>query len=138
MPSHAPPPAAWLHLDWHARYAHVGLGGAPTRGAAAELYSFGAQLGASLRGLVLTRAWLPTPYERVLRLAFAQRPGEPPAAELVYECMARYSNLLLLGPEETVLAAAHQVGWLRSRGGRGHCCCGRSAAGHCRVVSRSA
>ncbi|KAL4458209.1 hypothetical protein ABPG75_013074 [Micractinium tetrahymenae] len=102
--------SAWLHLDWHARYAHVGLGGAPPRGAAAELYSFGAQLGSSLRGLVLTRAWLPTPYERVLRLAFAQRPGEAPAAELVYECMARYSNLLLLGPGETVLAAAHQVG----------------------------
>ncbi|KAL4435060.1 hypothetical protein ABPG77_003885 [Micractinium sp. CCAP 211/92] len=102
--------SAWLHLDWHARYAHIGVGGAPLRGAAAELYSFGSQLSASLRGLVLTRAWLPTPYERVLRLAFAQRPGEPPQAELVYECMARYSNLLLLGPGEMVLAAAHQVG----------------------------
>ena len=98
----------------------------------------------------------------MLKLAFAQRPGEPPAAELIYECMvrkrggevcechcviecqarlqksgaashgssqanchamlpsshpdlqARYSNLLLVGPDSTVLAAAHQVGC--------HCC----------------
>lgn len=35
-------------------------------------------------------AWLAgCRYERVLKLAFAQRPGEPPAAELVYECMVR-------------------------------------------------
>ncbi|PSC69693.1 Fibronectin-binding A domain [Micractinium conductrix] len=105
--------SAWLHLSWHARYAHVGLGDAPPpRGAAAELYGFGAQLSSTLRGLVLTRVWLPTPYERVLRLAFAQRAGEAeqPEAELVYECMARYSNLLLLGPGGAVAAAAHQVG----------------------------
>ena len=104
--------AAWLHLSWHARYAHVGLGDAPPpRGAAAELYGFGAQLSSTLRGLVLTRVWLPTPYERVLRLAFAQRAGEAeqPEAELVYECMARYSNLLLLGPGGAVAAAAHQA-----------------------------
>ena len=41
---------AWLWLSYHARYAHVGIGEAPPRGAAAELYSFGAQLQAALRG----------------------------------------------------------------------------------------
>ncbi|PRW59758.1 ferrous iron transporter A [Chlorella sorokiniana] len=102
--------SGWLWLSYHARTAHVGVGDGPARGAAAELYTFGSQLQATLRGLVLTRIWMPTPYERVLKLAFAQRPGEPPAAELVYECMARYSNLLLVGPDSTVLAAAHQVG----------------------------
>ena len=81
----------------------------PARGSAAELYTFGAQLQAALRGLVLTGVSLPTPFERVLKLAFAQRPGEPAACQLVYECMARYSNLLLVGPDDIVLAAAHQV-----------------------------
>jgi predicted ribosome quality control (RQC) complex YloA/Tae2 family protein len=88
----------------------VGLGEAPHRGSAAELFSFGAQLQAALRGLVLTQVYLPTPFERVLKLAFAQRPGEAPTMQLVYECMARYSNLLLVGPDDTVLCAAHQVG----------------------------
>jgi predicted ribosome quality control (RQC) complex YloA/Tae2 family protein len=88
----------------------VGLGEAPPRGSAAELFSFGCQLAAELRGLVLTGVCLPARYERVLRLAFAARPGDPPARFLLYECMSRYSNLLLLGPDDTVLAAAHQVG----------------------------
>ncbi|EFN54443.1 hypothetical protein CHLNCDRAFT_31860 [Chlorella variabilis] len=101
----------WLHLGYHARYAHVGMSSdPPARGSAAELYTFGAQLQAALRGLVLTGVSLPTPFERVLKLAFAQRPGEPAACQLVYECMARYSNLLLVGPDDIVLAAAHQVG----------------------------
>ena len=88
----------------------MGLGEAPPRGSAAELFSFGAQLQAALRGLVLTQVYMPTPFERVLKLAFAQRPGEAPSMQLVYECMARYSNLLLVGPDDTVLCAAHQVG----------------------------
>ena len=129
---------AWLWLSYHARYAHVGLGEAPPRGSASELFSFGAQLQGALRGLVLTSASLPTPYERVLRLGFAPRLGEPPAAELVYECMARYSNLVLLGPDAAVLAAAHQVraggGWAglwgaRGSGGRAAACAARVAAG---------
>ena len=103
----------------------MGLGEAPPRGSAAELFSFGAQLQAALRGLVLTQVYLPTPFERVLKLAFAQRPGEPPSMQLVYECMARYSNLLLVGPDDTVLCAAHQVGtqpaWMQPACSAGRC-----------------
>lgn len=51
----------WLWLSYHARTAHVGIGDGPARGAAAELYTFGSQLQATLRGLVLTRIWMPTP-----------------------------------------------------------------------------
>lgn len=51
----------WLWLSYHARTAHVGVGDGPARGAAAELYTFGSQLQATLRGLVLTRIWMPTP-----------------------------------------------------------------------------
>ena len=98
----------------------MGLSAAPPdRGAAAELFGFGSQLKAELGGLVLTRVHLPTPYERVLVLGFSPRVGDPaaaPALQLVYECMARYSNLLLLGPDGTVLAAAHQVWRERWRG----------------------
>lgn len=69
----SPPLPVWLWLSYHARHAHVGTSAeGPERGAAAELYSFGQQLQGALRGLVLTRVWLPTPFERVLRLAFAQ------------------------------------------------------------------
>ncbi|KAI3435649.1 hypothetical protein D9Q98_001707 [Chlorella vulgaris] len=102
--------SGWLHLCYHSRYAHVGIGTAPPRGAAAELFTFGAQLQAALRGLVLTAVLVPTPFERVLKLVFAPRPGDPPTCQVVFECMNRYSNLLLLDPNDTVLAAAHQVG----------------------------
>ncbi len=53
--------SGWLWLSYHARIAHVGIGDGPARGAAAELYTFGSQLQATLRGLVLTRIWMPTP-----------------------------------------------------------------------------
>lgn len=53
--------SGWLWLSYHARTAHVGIGDGPARGAAAELYTFGSQLQATLRGLVLTRIWMPTP-----------------------------------------------------------------------------
>ena len=53
--------SGWLWLSYHARTAHVGIGDGPARGAAAEMYSFGPQLQAALRGLVLTRVWMPTP-----------------------------------------------------------------------------
>ena len=124
---------AWLWLSYHARYAHVGLGEAPPRGSASELFSFGAQLQGALRGLVLTSASLPTPYERVLRLGFAPRLGEPPAAELVYECMARHSNLVLLGPDAAVLAAARQV---RVAGGRARGARAAAAGGRLHVLQR--
>jgi hypothetical protein len=100
--------AGWLYLCYHARYAYLGTGEAPARGSAADLFSFAQQLQAALRGLVLTAASMPSPYERVVKLAFAQRPGDPVVCQLVFEC-AGYSNLLLVAPDDTVLAAAHQV-----------------------------
>lgn len=45
---------AWLHLSWHHTAARISVGAAPQRGDVAEAFSFGEQLAANLRGLVLT------------------------------------------------------------------------------------
>ncbi|GAB4820402.1 hypothetical protein N2152v2_007448 [Parachlorella kessleri] len=103
---------AWLQLSWHSVTGHIAsLEGPPERsGAAAEAYSFGAQLQAALRGLVLSGVVLPAAWERVLRLDFATRPSDPPLQQLHCEVMGRYSNLVLTDGAGAVAAAGYQVG----------------------------
>ncbi|KAF8058048.1 rqcH [Scenedesmus sp. PABB004] len=84
----------WLHLSWHPVAARVCMGQPPPRGDVAEAFSFAAQASAQLKGLVLLRADLPAPWERVARLEFGPRPGEPAARRLFCEIMAKYSNVV--------------------------------------------
>jgi hypothetical protein len=100
----------WLHLSWHPTAARLAAGGAPPRGAASEAFSFAAAASSALRGLVLTGAALPRPWERAAELSFGPRPGAPPACGVVCEVMANYSNVVLTDGSGTVIAAAHQVG----------------------------
>ncbi len=47
------------------------------------------QAASQLRGLVLTRTALAAPWERVVQLDFAARPGEEPSKRLYAEVMAK-------------------------------------------------
>lgn len=66
-----------------------------------------------VRGGILTAVRQPDPAERVLRLAF-DHPAHG-AATLVIEPMGRNANLLLLGPDDAILAVMHPRGGQTSR-----------------------
>jgi predicted ribosome quality control (RQC) complex YloA/Tae2 family protein len=72
------------------------------------------QLQHGLRGLALVAIEQPG-WERVVKLAFARRPAEPPERWLVAELMGRHSNLLLLDGQRRVIALARQVRSQQSR-----------------------
>ena len=59
-----------LHVSWHPDAARVCLGPPPPRIHKTEQLSFGEQCHALLRNLVLTRAALPEPWERVATFPF--------------------------------------------------------------------
>lgn len=107
-----------MYLSWRAGAGGLTCGGPPaSRGAAAEAYGFGEQLQAALRGSVLTSVVLPAPWERVVRLGFAERLGASPSYCLFHEVQGRLSNLVLTGGEgegARILAAGHQVGGRQS------------------------
>ena len=96
----------WLELSWQAEAARVVAVDPPPR--QGEGSTLAQQLQHGLRGLALTAIEQPS-WERVVRLAFARRPGDQPERCLVIELMGRRSNLFLLDAEERVIAIARQV-----------------------------
>ena len=76
-----------LHVSWHPDAARVCLGPPPPRIHKTEQLSFGEQCHALLRTLVLTRAALPEPWERVATFSFAHRPGDEPRFTLHCDCL---------------------------------------------------
>ena len=100
-----------LHVSWHPDAARVCLGPPPPRIHKTEQLSFGEQCHALLRNLVLTRAALPEPWERVATFSFADRPGDEPRFTLHCEVMGRNSNAVLVDDATGKIAAcAYQVG----------------------------
>ena len=100
-----------LHVSWHPDAARVCLGPPPPRIHKTEQLSFGEQCHALLRTLVLTRAALPEPWERVATFSFADRPGDEPRFTLHCEVMGRNSNAVLVDDATGKIAAcAYQVG----------------------------
>ena len=102
----------WLTLCWQAEAARVHLMAPPPR--RGEGSTLAQQLQHGLRGLALVTIEQP-PWERVVELGFARRPGEAVERWLVVELMGRHSNLLLLDGERRVIALAHQVRPQQSR-----------------------
>ena len=62
-----------LHVSWHPDAARVCLGPPAPRIHKTEQLSFGEQCNALLRNLVLTRASMPEPWERIASFSFADR-----------------------------------------------------------------
>lgn len=96
----------WLEISWMAEAPRLlAIPPPPRKGEGSTL---ALQLQHGLRGLALVsisqQGW-----ERVVRLDFAARPGQPVERHLVVELMGRHSNLFLLNGQGQVIALARQV-----------------------------
>jgi predicted ribosome quality control (RQC) complex YloA/Tae2 family protein len=67
-----------------------------------------------LRAKVLIGASLAVPFDRVIRLDFGFRAGEPAELHLMCEIQGRYSNVILMDAAKTVLLASRQIGTKQS------------------------
>ncbi len=103
----------WLSLSWHPQAARLCLGQPPPR--LPDTFTFSEQLRHQLSGLALVDIVTIAPWERVLDLQFARRPGDAIVWHLYSEIMNKYSNVLLVNAENTIVTAAHQVSSQQSR-----------------------
>ena len=110
------PGRAALWLSWHPVSARLCLGPPPPAQADADVFSFAGQLRAALSGAALVSCGVTEPTERVARLEFAARPGEPPTHALVLEALGVHANLVLLRcPGELVSCLGYQTGERHTR-----------------------
>jgi predicted ribosome quality control (RQC) complex YloA/Tae2 family protein len=98
---------AWLTLAWHPQAARVCLDTPPPR--VPDTFTFSQQVWHQLNGLALVEIAAIAPWERVLDLQFARRPGDPILWHLYVEIMGKYSNVILVNQDNLVITAAHQV-----------------------------
>ncbi len=97
----------WLEISWHPQAAHICLGDPPPR--IPDTFTFSQQLLHQLGGLALISCVFVAPWERVVDLQFARRPGEPALWHLYVEIMGKYSNVILTNSANEIITAAHQV-----------------------------
>ena len=97
----------WLTICWHPEAARINIGDPPPR--VKDTFTFSDQLRHQLNGLALTGIKAIAPWERVLDLQFANRPGEPPLWHLYVEIMGKYSNVILTDAEQQIVTPARQI-----------------------------
>jgi len=97
----------WLTISWHPQGARICLGDAPPR--TPDTFTFSDQLRHQLTGLALVAIKAIAPWERVLDLQFARRPGDPATFHLYVEIMGKYSNVILTDADNLIITPAHQV-----------------------------
>jgi predicted ribosome quality control (RQC) complex YloA/Tae2 family protein len=97
----------WLLVSWHPQAARLGISDPPPR--LPDTFTFSQQLRHQIGNLALVGFEPLAPWERVIDLQFARRPGEPPLWHLYVEIMGNYSNVILANQENQIVTAAHQV-----------------------------
>ncbi|AFY46378.1 putative RNA-binding protein, snRNP like protein [Nostoc sp. PCC 7524] len=97
----------WLEISWHPQAAHICIGNPPPR--TPDTFTFSQQLIHQLGGLALVAIEAIAPWERVIDLQFARRPGEAALYHLYIEIMGKYSNVILTDGSNQIITAAHQV-----------------------------
>lgn len=97
----------WLTICWHPEAARINIGDPPPR--IKDTFTFSDQLRHQLNGLALINIKVIAPWERVLDLQFAQRPGEKPLWHLFVEIMGKYSNVILTDAEQQIITPARQI-----------------------------
>jgi predicted ribosome quality control (RQC) complex YloA/Tae2 family protein len=103
----------WLTISWHPQAARLCMGDPPPR--TPDTFTFSQQLRHQMGGLALTAIVPIAPWERVVDLQFARRPGEAALWHLYVEIMGNYSNVILTNAENVIVTAAHQVSSQQSR-----------------------
>ncbi|MGB7442782.1 MAG: NFACT family protein [Coleofasciculaceae cyanobacterium] len=97
----------WLTVSWHPQAARICIGDPPPR--IPDTFTFSDQLRHQLGGFALISIEAIAPWERVLDLQFARRPGELANWHLYIEVMGKYSNVILTDAQNIIVTAAHQV-----------------------------
>jgi predicted ribosome quality control (RQC) complex YloA/Tae2 family protein len=97
----------WIDISWHPVAARICVGDPPPR--IPDTFTFSQQLRHQLSGLALVSIAPISPWERVVDLQFAQRPGEPALWHLYAEIIGKYSNVILTAHDNLVVTCAHQV-----------------------------
>ncbi|BAY36743.1 hypothetical protein NIES2111_10740 [Nostoc sp. NIES-2111] len=97
----------WLQISWHPQAAHICIGDPPPR--APDTFTFSQQLVHQLGGLALVAIEAIAPWERVINLQFARRPGDEVLYHVYAEIMGKYSNAILTDANNLIITAAHQV-----------------------------
>jgi predicted ribosome quality control (RQC) complex YloA/Tae2 family protein len=97
----------WIDLSWHTVAARICVGAPPPR--IPDTFTFSQQLRHQLSGLALVSIAPISPWERVIDLQFAKRPGEPALWHLYAEIIGKYSNVILTAQDNLVVTCAHQV-----------------------------
>ncbi len=97
----------WLDISWHPQATRICIGEPPPR--IPDTFTFSHQLVHQLGGLALVAMDFIAPWERVIDLKFARRPGEAPLYHLYVEIMGKYSNVILTDAKNEIITAAHQV-----------------------------
>ena len=103
----------WLTFCWHPQAARLCLEDPPPR--SPDTFTFSDQLRHQLGGYALTNLVLAAPWERVVDLQIAQRPGDTPRWHLYIEIMGKYSNVILTDGDNQIITVAHQVNAQQSR-----------------------
>jgi len=98
---------AWLCLSWHPQGARICLGNPPPSDL--DTFTLSEQLRHQLGGFALTNIAMIAPWERVVDLQIAKRPGDLPLYHLYLEVMGKYSNLILTDANNQIITVAHQV-----------------------------
>ena len=98
----------WLTICWHPEAARINIGAPPPR--IKDTFTFSDQLRHQLKGLALIGIEAIAPWERVIDLQFANRPGEDPLWHLYVEVMGKYSNVILTDAEQQIITPAKQIG----------------------------
>ena len=97
----------WITLSWHPQAARIVLAEPPPR--IVDTFTLSQQLRSVLGGLAMVEMTMTSPWERMVQLKFARRPGEEPLYYLYLEVIGKYSNLTLTDADNLIITTAHQV-----------------------------
>jgi predicted ribosome quality control (RQC) complex YloA/Tae2 family protein len=97
----------WLSISWHPEAARVCISEPPPK--VPDTFTFSDQLRHQFKGLALTDIKIIAPWERVLDLQFAKRPGDEVLWHLYVEIMGKYSNVILTDADGQIIAPAKQI-----------------------------
>jgi predicted ribosome quality control (RQC) complex YloA/Tae2 family protein len=97
----------WLGISWHPQAARIVLTDPPPR--TPDTFTLSQQLRSVLGGLAAIEMVVSSPWERLVRMAFASRPGAEALYYLYLEPIGKYSNLTLTDANNLIITTAHQV-----------------------------